>query len=183
MSSLDYEYQVLRNTVAARGTVRMVLVPLTFIAWAALGTLLLLFSQLPAATLLPLAVLAAGFEAIHALHIGVERIGRYLQVFYEETLNEEPSARARWETTAMAGSPALPGGGVDPLFAVLFSVAVAFNLCLAVVPGPTKVEAGVIGAVHLAVLLRIVRARVAAASQRPKDLEHYRSLLCQRDRQ
>jgi len=50
-----------------------------------------------------------GFEAIHALHVGAERIGRYLQVYYEDA----PDA-PRWETTAMAVGPALPGGGIDP---------------------------------------------------------------------
>ena len=42
-----------------------------------------------------LAILVGGFEAIHALHVGAERIGRYLQVYYEDTPDGP-----RWETTA-----------------------------------------------------------------------------------
>lgn len=155
----------------------MVLVPLTFIAWAALGTVQVIFSQVPLAALFPLAVLAAGFEATHALHIGVERIGRYLQVFYEEPSRDDGGGvRARWETTAMAGSPALPGGGVDPLFAVLFFSAVILNLALGLVSGPTTMEVGVVGTPHVILLARIIQARRAAARQRQRDLEHYRAL-------
>src|SRR5688572_18389217 len=107
MSLTASEFAALRQTIAARGTVRVVLLPVTVIAWAALSLALMLFTELPAAALFPLAVLVAGFEAIHALHVGAERIGRYLQVFYEGEL-EGP----RWETTAMAVGPALPGGGI-----------------------------------------------------------------------
>ena len=82
MSLPESEYAALRQTIASRGTTRMVLFPVTVIGWAALSLVLLLFSGVPAATLIPLFVLVAGFEAIHALHVGVERIGRYLQVFY-----------------------------------------------------------------------------------------------------
>ena len=38
----------------------------------------------PLATLVPLLVLAAAFECVFALHVGIERVGRYLQVFYED---------------------------------------------------------------------------------------------------
>jgi len=72
----ESEFGVLRQTIAARGTVRIVLVPLTLFVWAAVMLVLVLFSELPIAALIPLVVLAAGFEAIHALHVGVERIGR-----------------------------------------------------------------------------------------------------------
>src|SRR3954464_2347306 len=79
----DTEFSVLRKTIASRGTARMVLFPVTMIAWAALALLVLTFGAVPVASLYPLAVLAGGFEAIHALHVGVERIGRYLQVYFE----------------------------------------------------------------------------------------------------
>src|SRR4051812_31133305 len=111
----ETEFAVLRETIAARGTTRMVLLPVTFVGWAALTAALLLVGGLPIASLLSLAVLVAGFEAIHALHVGVERIGRYLQVCYEA----DPDG-PQWETTAMAVGPALPGGGIDPLFSVVF---------------------------------------------------------------
>jgi hypothetical protein len=165
------EYLVLRQTIATRGTLRVALFPATVAAWGALGVFSLLYSDLPAAALFSLAVLVAGFEAIHALHVGVERIGRYLQVFYEGT-PEGP----RWESTAMAVGPALPGGGIDPLFSVVFSAAALLNLLPALLPQPTPLEVTVIAACHFAFLLRVARARLAAARQRAVELESYRAL-------
>lgn len=172
MTHLDQaEFAVLRQTIASRGTARMVIVPATFVGWATLSVTLLLFSSLPVAALFPLAVLAGGFEAIHALHVGTERIGRYLQVYYE-TETDGP----RWETTAMAVGPALPGGGIDPLFSVLFVVACLLNLLPALLPEPTPIESGAIGTAHAAVVLRIVRARRAASRQRAVELESFTAL-------
>jgi hypothetical protein len=160
----------------------MVLAPATLAAWAALVIAQLAFIPLPLAALASLAVLAAGFEAVNALHVGVERIGRYIQVFHEETENGVGSAR--WETTAMArppgagqdGQPALPGGGIDPLFTLLFAAALLLNFAVALVPSPGLTEAGVAGLFHLILLGRIVRARIASGKQRAADLEHYRRI-------
>lgn len=173
MSVPDSEYLVLRQTIATRGTVRMAIVPLTIMGWSATTLVLMLFSQLPVGALLSLAVLAAGFETVHALHVGVERIGRYVQVFYEEQGSTD-GVLPRWETTAMAGGPTLPGGGVDPLFSVLFLSATVLNLIPMALPGVTVVEGSVIGALHGALAVRIVRARVAAGKQRGVELERYR---------
>jgi hypothetical protein len=167
----ESEYAALRQTIASRGTTRMVLFPVTVIGWAALSLVLLLFSGVPVATLIPLFVLVAGFEAIHALHVGVERIGRYLQVFYE-TGNEMP----RWETTAMAVGPTLPGGGIDPLFSVVFICATFLNAIPALLPQPTRLELGVVSALHAAFIFRVIRARGAAARQRAVELESFRAL-------
>jgi hypothetical protein len=167
----DQEFAVLRETIASRGTTRMVLLPVTLIGWSALSLLLLLFSEVPLGSLLTLAVLVGGFEAIHALHVGVERIGRYLQVFYE-TSNDTP----RWETTAMSVGPSLPGGGIDPLFSVLFVCATFLNVIPALLPQPTRMELGVVGALHAAFIFRVIRARGAAARQRAVELETYRAL-------
>jgi hypothetical protein len=170
----EAEFTVLRRTIASRGTTRMVLVPVTLIGWAALSLALLLFSDLPVAALLPLGVLAGGFEAIHALHVGTERIGRYLQVYYE-TDPEGP----RWETTALAVGPALPGGGIDPLFSVVFVLASAVNLIIALLPEPSPIELGVVGTVHVAYVFRVVRARGAASRQRAVELESFKALRSQ----
>lgn len=167
----EAEFRVLRHTIAIRGTVRMALVPLIMLGWAALALLLILFPNLPVAALLSLAVLAGGFEAVHALHVGVERIGRFLQVFYEERANG-----AAWETVAMQVGPAMPGGGADPLFSALFLSAVTVNLVPALLPSPVAIEIGVIGAIHAAYAVRIVRARIAAGRQRATELERYRAL-------
>jgi hypothetical protein len=177
----DYEYRELRRTIAIRGTVRIVLVPLTFVWWAGLSLVLVLFSELPVAALFPLAVLAAGFEAVLALHTGVERIGRYLQVAYEE--QEEggldssvTGLQPRWETTAMKVGPALPGGGADPLFTILFCCAAIVNLIPALLTTPTPIEIGLIAALHVAFAIRILRARAAAGRQRAVELARFREL-------
>ena len=177
MSLSDTEYSVLRKTIAARGTARMVLFPVTMIAWASLALIVLTLAEAPVASLLPLAVLAAGFEAIHALHVGVERIGRYLQVYYEN-LETGP----QWETIAMKVGPALPGGGIDPLFTLVFASATFVNIlpALALQLRPTAIELGVIGVLHLAMVIRIVRARGAAARQRAVELESFRQIRAQK---
>jgi len=176
MNLSEAEYTVLRQTIASRGTARMVLLPVVIIAWAALALVVLTFSDAPVASLLPLAILAGGFEAIHALHVGVERIGRYLQVYYEN-----PDVGPRWETIAMAVGPALPGGGIDPLFTLLFASVAFINVipALTVVPRPTATEFGVVGVLHLLIVIRIVRARGAAARQRAVELESFRALRAQ----
>lgn len=186
MSFREQEYTELRRTIASRGTVRMALVPITFIGWAGLAMVLVLFSELPVASLYTLAVLAAGFEAVHALHVGVERIGRYLQVCYEDAAatHSVSDPRPAWETTAMAVGPALPGGGADPLFTVLYCCATIINLIPALLPRPAPVEIGVVGVLHLAFIVRVVRARGAAAKQRKVELERFRALLLsQRNRE
>jgi hypothetical protein len=171
MSLTESEFLVLRQTIASRGTVRMSLLPITMLGWAVMATLLLLFSDLPVTALFTLAILVGGFEAIHALHAGVERVGRYLQVFHEGT-----AGGPGWESAAMAVGPALPGGGIDPLFTAVFAAATTLNMLPALTPGPTGVELGVVGIFHVVFLLRIVRARGAAARQRAVELESFRAL-------
>jgi len=70
------EYKSLRDTIRERGTTRAWLLLATFMAWAALAIASAALVALPIATLLPLLVLAVGFETGFALHTGVERIGR-----------------------------------------------------------------------------------------------------------
>lgn len=176
MSLTESEYTTLRHTIATRGTVRVALVPVTLLGWAVLATVLMLFSDLPVAAIFPLAVLTAGFEAVHALHVGVERIGRYLQVYYEAG-----SDGPRWETAAMAVGPALPGGGVDPLFAMVFLCAAVVNLIPALLPEPTPLELGVIATLHALFVVRVLRARIAAARQRAVELESFRALRPKHD--
>ena len=174
MSLTESEFRSLRQTITQRGTVRMTLLPVTLLGWALLSVLLLLFGEFPAAVIFPLAVLVGGYEAIHALHVGAERIGRYLQVYYEDA----PDA-PRWETTAMSVGPALPGGGIDPLFSVVFVSASLANLIPAFTPEPTRPELAVLLPIHFAFIVRVVRARGAAARQRAVELESYRAIKAQ----
>ena len=90
------EYAALRATIRERGTARVSLFVAGFVAWGALAVGTAALASTPLASLLPLLVLAAVFEAVFALLVGVERIGRYLQVFHEA--GDGP----RWEHTAMA---------------------------------------------------------------------------------
>src|SRR5688572_19064190 len=172
MTLPESEFTILRQTIASRGTTRIVLLPVTLLGWAALACQLLFVSDFPVASLFSLAMLVAGFEAIHALHVGVERIGRYVQVYYESSENGP-----RWETTAMSVGPALPGGGIDPLFTVVFASATILNVIPALLPMPIRIEEiALIGALHIAFLVRLVRARGAAARQRAVELESYRAI-------
>ncbi len=175
MTLPTHEFAVLRQTIASRGTARMVLLPVTLFGWAALTLVILLFGDFPVASLISLAVLVGGFEAIHALHSGTERIGRYLQVYYEGHADGP-----RWETTAMAVGPSLPGGGIEPLFSLVFAGAAFINLIPALLPAPTRVELGVIGILHVLFVIRIVRARGAAARQRAVELETFRAIHVER---
>jgi len=174
VSLSDAEYTVLRQTIAARGTTRMLLLPVTLIGWGALTLVILFLGEFPVASLISLAVLVGGFEAIHALHVGVERIGRYLQVYYEGD-----HGGPRWETTVMAVGPSLPGGGIDPLFSFVFIGAAFLNVIPALLPTPTRLELGVIGVLHLLFVTRVVRARGAAARQRAVELETFRAIQSQ----
>lgn len=174
MSLTESEFRSLRQTISLRGTARMALLPFTMLGWALVAVLLLLFGDLPAAVIFPLAILVGGYEAIHALHVGAERIGRYLQVYYEDAADAP-----RWETTAMAVGPALPGGGIDPLFSVVFVSATLANLIPAFTPEPTRPELAILLPLHVAFVVRIVRARGAAARQRAVELESYRAIKTQ----
>jgi len=165
------EFTVLRQTIALRGTVRMTLVPLVSLGWAVLTLLLLLYGGPPIACIVSLGVLVGGFEAVHALHVGAERIGRYVQVYYEA-----PADGPRWETAVTTVGPALPGGGIDPLFSVVFVGLTAINLLVALVPLPTRLELGAVAVLHLGFVFRVVRARLAATKQRAVELESFKAM-------
>ena len=118
--------------------------------------------------MVPLTVLFGGFEAVWTLHVGVERIGRFIQVSYES------GDGASWETSAMRASPGLPGSGADPLFSVVFAVASLVNLGVAFVAQPTAVEIVLLFAAHAALLLRLARARMRGrppAARRPRRVQ------------
>ena len=170
MTIREAEFTVLRQTIAARGSLRAALLVAVIVAWGALASLQGLFSDLPLLTLTPLAVLVGGFEAIWVLHVGVERIGRFIQVTYETAEDS-----ASWETTAMRASPGLPGSGADPLFTAVFVVASLVNLGVAFVSEPTPVEIVLLFGCHGALLLRLARARMMAGRQRQADLESFRA--------
>jgi hypothetical protein len=173
MSLTETEFAVLRQTIAMRGTVRMLLFPATLLGWALVAGA---FGEEPYRLVLSLGVLVGGFESIHALHVGVERIGRYLQVYYESA--DGP----RWETTAMALGPALPGGGIDPLFTTVFIAVTIVNLIPSVTASVRPVEFVLLALLHVLFVIRLIRARGAAARQRAVDLETFKAVRAQQTR-
>jgi len=165
------EYRALRATIRERGTARIWVFTAGIAAWSALVLATTVLMPTPIATLLPLLLLAATFEAILALHVGVERIGRYLQVFHEA-----PDERASWEEVAMTFGPPLRGTHTDALFVVCFAIATVLNFTPVLLASPVAVEILVIGAAHLGFLARMMAARRAAAQQRAADLARFREM-------
>ena len=171
------EYRALRATIRERGTLRLFVTAITVVAWAALSLALLAVTTMPAMTLVPLTVLAAGFEVVFAAHVSVERIGRYLAARYETP----EAALPDWERAiADVGGRAGQGSGIDALFSLIFVLATAFNLIPLVVivlelpsaPAPAVIlTSSALVAAHLAFIARILHARRYAAGQRARDAE------------
>jgi hypothetical protein len=159
------EYKSLRATIRQRGTARAWIFGAGLAAWAALALATTLVS-IPLITIIPLLLLAATFEVVFALHVAVERIGRYLEVFYED----------RWEQTAMVLGAPLAGTGTDPLFAVFFGLATLSNFVPVVLSTPVRVELATIGGIHLLFIVRLVVARQAASRQREADRARFQQI-------
>ena len=163
------EYSELRATIRERGTARIWIFVVGILGWAGIVVATAALAAPPLGTLVPLMVLVAAFEAVFALHVGVERIGRYLQVAHE-------SERSGWEHAAMAfGTPA-GAARIDALFTVPFAIAAALNLIPALLVEPTREELIFIAGAHALFLLRIVVARAAAKRQRSIDLGRFEQL-------
>jgi hypothetical protein len=125
------------------------------------------------------------FEAVFALHVGVERIGRYIPVFYEADRPGEsggsvgsggPGASVGWEHAAMAFGRPAGAAATDALFTVPFILAVLFNAAPALITDPARVELVFIGGAHALFVLRLLVARRAAGKQREIDLERFEQL-------
>jgi hypothetical protein len=164
------EYQALRATIRERGTARLCAVLVGLIAWSALIMTLLLAGLKGITTLVPLLVLVATFEINFFIHTGVERIGRYIQVFYEERVGT-----IGWETIAMNYGAKFPSG-LDPLFSIVFAAATSLNFftLLLVTDRPGASALSLVA--HLAFAYRIVSAKKRAALQRALDLDRFRGL-------
>ena len=145
----------------------MVLMPLVFVGWAGTAVATAAVITVAVSTLVPLLVLVAGFEAIYALHVNVERIGRYLQVFHE-------TGRG-WESVAMSFGQRFPGVMPDPLFSRIFVFATSVNFLPAALGGEIP-ELVVLAAIHVLFINRIRVARSESAAQRASDLERFTAL-------
>jgi hypothetical protein len=162
------EYRALRATIRQRGTAKVWVLLVGMIAWGGLTTATAALASLPVATLLPLLVLAVTFEAVFNLHVGVERIGRFLQVFHENETG--------WEHTAMAFGRPLKGTGTDPLFVAHFLIATLLNIVPALLAEPVQLEITVVGVAHALFVLRVLVARRSAAKQRAADLRRFEDM-------
>jgi hypothetical protein len=183
------EYEALRATIRERGSVRIWLILAGLITWAVVvfGLVVDHVGHVGrAAALVPVLLLAMTFEISFFIHTGVERVGRYLQVYYEETDGPARGDARGWETTIMAYGARFPAGP-DPLFVALFGLVAAANLLitfLAIAHMPWQADlagsaprAGVLlAAAHLLLGWRFVAARRHARSQRATDLERFRAL-------
>jgi hypothetical protein len=171
------EYRALRATVRERGTTRLIVTAITFVAWATLAVVVYAVSAIPLLAVVPLFVLVAGFEIVFATHVGVERVGRYLQVHYEAPPGELP----RWEQVVMKlGREGLPSGGIDPVFSALFATATILNLApialatygaAPMLIGNLSVEFAFYVFVHFLFIVRILVARHFTRRQRARELE------------
>jgi hypothetical protein len=179
------EYTALRATIRERGTARVCIFAAGIVAWAAATIAIAASAASPVATLLPLLVLAAIFEAVFALHIGVERIGRYVQVFHEESGAspspaeagaEDSRAKVGWEHAAMAFGRPAGAASADALFTAIFVLAAVFNLMPALILEPQRAELIFVGGAHALFVLRLVVARHAAGQQRAIDLARFQQL-------
>jgi hypothetical protein len=165
------EYSALRATIRQRGTARVWILVAGLSAWSGEAVALAVLGPPPAVSLIPLLVLAVTFEAAFALHIGVERIGRYIQMFHEGA-----GEAAAWEAAAMAFGRPLSGTATDPLFTVYFALAAVLNFAPVLLAVPVPAEALVIGGAHLAFVARLVMGRRAAAAQRVADLARFQEM-------
>jgi hypothetical protein len=173
------EYRVLRETIAARGSLRTVLALSGLGLWSVVLVAVLVWLPFPIATIIPLLVLLVTFEVIRPLHFGAERIGRYIQAFHEEDgqpdrpLSETPS----WERVAMRLSP-VPGTGGHPLFVPVFFLATIANTLpvLLAQPPATPIELAALAVPHVALIIWLFNADRAMRAQRAAELEKFRQL-------
>lgn len=166
------EYEALRATIRERGTVRLCALLAGLTVWGALAITLVIAELQGGITLVPFLILAATFEINFFVHTGVERIGRYIQVFYEES-----SGSTGWETTAMNYGSKYPGG-LDPLFVTIFLIGATVNFLSSLATATRGVGWIALSLVaHLVFAYRIVTARKIASTQRALDLDRYRSLI------
>jgi hypothetical protein len=80
------EYRELRATIRERGSLRHLTILITFSVWTATMLWAASTFSVPIFFVLPLVVLVAGFEVAFALHVAVERIGRFIRF----------STKAKW---------------------------------------------------------------------------------------
>src|SRR4029079_1460322 len=160
LTKKDDEFRILQATIQQRGTARMVVLPIVFIGWAGTAVATAAVITVAVSTLVPLLILVAGFEAVFALHVNVERIGRYLEVFHEG--ENGPG----WEHTVSLFARRFPAAALDPLFGRLFALATSVNFLPAALGWENMPELVILAALHLVFINRVRLVRSFAASPR-----------------
>lgn len=169
------EYRALRATIRTRGGLRLTLCLVGLAAWALTLVAVLAWLPNPIAGSIPLLLLLTTFEVNRMLHVGIERIGRYLQVFYEDPAVSRMDGPA-WESTALSFGPAVPGAGGHPLLLPIFLLATVLNFLTVVLPGPVPLELGVMAGPHIAFVAWTIYADRGMRRQRTAELERFREL-------
>ena len=148
------EHHVLRVTIQQRGTARMVMIPLIFIGWAATAVATAAVITVAVSTLIPLLILVAGFEAVFALHVNVERLTHYLKATH--------ATEGGWEEADFnhrSGRKA-----PDPLFSRVFVLATSVNFLPAALGWENLAELTILAVLHLLFINRVRLGRAFAAS-------------------
>ena len=171
------EFAALRDTIRSRGGAR----PLAFLAgaasWAVAWIAVVMWLPNPIASLVPLLVLLATFEVVRTLHLGVERIGRYIQVFFEEAASGRvPTGPPAWEHTAMMLGPNIPGVGAHAFFQPVFVLAITVNFLAVLLPGPVMIELAMLSVPHLAFVGWMFYCDRGMRKQRETELARFREL-------
>jgi hypothetical protein len=170
------EFMALRETIRARGTAR----PLAFlgglVAWAAVLSTVLIWLPYPMASVVPLLILLATFEVVRTIHLGVERIGRYIQVFFEERTGGTPGGPPAWEHVAMRFGPSLPGAGGHPFYQPIVLLATVVNFLAVVLPGPLLVEVTTLAIPHVALIAWMFYCDRGMRKQRASELARFREI-------
>lgn len=82
---------------------RVIVMTITIVSWSGLALAVASLAVVPALGLLPLVVLAAGFEVVFAAHVGVERVGRFLRRATSRLAGCRGGSTPPWRS---AGTPA-----------------------------------------------------------------------------
>jgi hypothetical protein len=169
------EFRALRATISTRGGFRLAICLAGLGAWALTLVTVLAWVPNPIAGTIPLLLIVSTFEVNRMLHLGIERIGRYLQVFFEESAPDAATAPA-WERTVMRLGPSLPGAGGHPLLLPIFFSATLINFLSVVLPGPTPIELGAMTVPHVSFVIWMLYADRGMRQQRQRELEAFRTM-------
>jgi hypothetical protein len=135
------ESDSLRAAIRVRTVLAPALLVASILGWGALTLWVFTSDVVSAATLVPLMVLTAGFEAITALHGRAERA---------------------WDTVPLSYRQRFAPSGSNALFPVIFFLATVVNYLPAAVSGTVEELAG-LGFAHVLFAIRILFAARRAA--------------------